>query len=243
MIFSNKIIVITGGTSGIGYQMVKILQKENRIIVIARNQNKLDDLVKEFPKLLTLHADLSNLKETESVAESLKKDYEYIDVLVNNAAVQNTPKYLDDDFKYENIAHEITLNLTSICSLSYLLLPLLLKDSDSIIMNINTGLALSPKTSSAIYCGSKGGLAVFTQSLRYQLRETNISVQQAFLDIVDTAMTAGRGKKKMTAENAARNIIDGMQRNILDHDIGKVKYLRLLLRLAPSIAKRMMMKM
>ena len=243
MKFINKVIVITGGTSGIGYQMAKILQKDNQVIIVARDKNKLDDLTRKFPAIVTFKADLSNLKETETVADAIKNAYEFIDVLINNAAVQNTPTFLDDDFRYETIAQEITLNLTSICSLTYLMLPVLLKEAKSIIMNINTGLALAPKTSSAIYCGSKGGLAVFSQSLRYQLKDTNISVQQAFLDIVDTAMTAGRGKNKMSAENAARNIINGMQREILDHDLGKVKLLRSLLRLAPSIAKKIMMKM
>jgi hypothetical protein len=53
-------------------------------------------------------------------------------------------------------------------------------------------------------------------------------------------MTKGRGTNKMTAEDAAKQIIDGIKRDTPDHDIGKVKLLRLLLRLAPSMAQKIM---
>lgn len=67
-------------------------------------------------------------------------------------------------------------------------------------------------------------------------------MQQVFLELVDTAMTKDRGKNKVSAEAAATQIIRGMERNILDHDMGKVKLLRLLLRLMPSVAQRIMKK-
>ncbi|MEN8232700.1 MAG: SDR family NAD(P)-dependent oxidoreductase, partial [Thermodesulfobacteriota bacterium] len=139
--------------------------------------------------------------------------------------MQHTPTFLDDEFKYENIAHEITLNFTSVCSLTYLLLPALLHQNKAVILNVNSALALTPKTSSAIYCATKGALNIFSQSLRYQLEKTNISVQQVFLELVDTSMTRGRGKNKVSAEDAAKKIILGMERNILEHYIGKVKLL------------------
>jgi short-subunit dehydrogenase involved in D-alanine esterification of teichoic acids len=123
-----------------------------------------------------------------------------------------------------------------------LLLPALAHNNKAAILNINSGLALAPKTSSAIYCATKGALNIFSQSLRYQLEDTNINVHQAFLPLVDTAMTVGRGENKVTAEEAARAIIQGLEKNIQDHDIGKVKLLRVLLRLAPSMAQKIMKK-
>ncbi|MCG8426921.1 MAG: hypothetical protein MI754_06155, partial [Chromatiales bacterium] len=71
---------------------------------------------------------------------------------------------------------------------------------------------------------------------------TNISVQQVFLELVDTAMTKGRCANKLTEEQAAIHIIDGIKHDIQDNDIGKVKLLRLLLRLAPSMAQKIMKK-
>jgi len=240
--FNKKRIVITGGTSGIGYEMVKHLQFDNEIIVISRSANKLKELTQEFRDVITYQADLSKLEELETVASAIADRFESIDLLINNAAVQYTPTFIDSVFDYANISHEITLNFTSISSLTYLLFSALTHQNKSIILNINSGLALAPKTSSAIYCATKGALNIFTQSLRYQLENSNISVQQAFLELVETAMTTGRGENKMSAEEAAKIIIQGAERGILDHDIGKVKLLRFLLRLAPSIAQKIMKK-
>ncbi|NOY72666.1 MAG: SDR family NAD(P)-dependent oxidoreductase [Gammaproteobacteria bacterium] len=242
MKINNKRIVITGGTSGIGYEMVRYLCPDNEVIVISKNTNKLNELSLKFDGVTTYQADLSKTGDIETVADIIIKRYESIDILINNAAVQYTATVMDEKFRYESISYEIALNFTSICNMTYLLLPALLHKEKAVIMNVNSGLGLTPKTSSAIYCATKGALNIFSQSLRYQLEKTNISVQQAFLELVDTAMTKGRGKNKTPPEVAARKIIYGIERDIPDHDIGKVKLLRALLRLFPSIAQRIMKK-
>lgn len=242
MNLNKKRIVITGGTSGIGYEMVKYLQPNNEIIVIARSANKLETLSREFEGVIAYQADLSKIEELEAAASAITERFEHIDILINNAAVQYAPTFVDDAFDYTSINHEITLNFTSICSLTYRLLPALTHQNKAAILMINSGLALAPKTTSAVYCATKSALNIFTQSLRYQLENTNISVQQAFLELVETAMTAGRGENKMSAEKASRIIIQGLERDVPDHDIGKVKLLRLLLRIAPSVAQKIMKK-
>jgi len=240
MKLNKKRIVITGGTSGIGYEMVKYLQADNEVIVISRNTSKLNKLAQNFEGLVTYQADLSRSEDIECVADAIVKRFEFIDVLINNAAIQCTPTFLDDEFRYESISHEISLNFTSVCSLSYLLLAVLLHDNKSVILNVNSGLALTPKTSSAVYCGTKGALNIFSQSLRYQLEKTNISVQQVFLELVDTSMTKGRGKNKISAREAAMKIIHGIENDIPEHNIGKVNLLRILLRLTPSVARKIL---
>lgn len=242
MILKNKRIVITGGTSGVGYQLMRQLHADNEVIIISRDNKKLAMLSQEFEGLTCYQADLSKLKDIENVATKVLNKYVTIDILINNAAIQFTPTFLDKKFTYESISHEIALNFTSICSLSYLLLSALQHDNQATILNINSGLALVPKTTSAIYCATKGALNTFTLSLRYQLEKTNISVQQVFLELVETAMTTGRGENKMSAKNAAKKIIYGIEHDILDHDIGKVKLLRFLLRLAPTLAQKIMKK-
>jgi len=233
-------IVITGGTSGIGYELVKKLYETNQIIVIAHNTDKLEALKEKFPNIHIYNADLSKLQDIESVADILLKKYESIDLLINNAGIQHTPTFLDDDFYYQTISREITLNFTAVCSLCYLLLPSLLHKRPAAIVNINSGLALVPKKTSAIYCATKGAMNIFSQSLRYQLEDTNIQVMQAIMPLVNTPMTLGRGKGKISAEKAAERIIYGIEHGIQDHDIGKVKLLRILMRIAPGLAQRIM---
>ncbi|NQY25419.1 MAG: SDR family NAD(P)-dependent oxidoreductase [Campylobacteraceae bacterium] len=238
----NQTVLITGGTSGIGYEIVKLLQQNNTLIIISKDMLKLKKLSEQFKNIKIYQADLSNTSEIEVLSNTIIKDYKTINVLINNAGVQYHPTFLDEGFDYANIAKEITINFTSVCSLTYKLLPLLLNNPKASILNVNSGLALTPKTSSAIYCATKGALNIFTQALRYQLQKSNISVHQVFLELVDTKMSKGRGKNKISPENAAKQIIYGLEHNILDHDIGKVKLLRFLLRFFPSLAKNIMKK-
>jgi uncharacterized oxidoreductase len=240
MKLQNKKIVITGGTSGIGLEMTKQLSENNTILVIARQQGPLKRLKEKCESVVTYQADLSNLKEVEAVADRIVKEHESIDVLINNAAVQYTPSFLDDDFSYDTIKREIDINFTSVCSLIYLLLPSLIKDSRSLILNLNSGLGLAPKTSSAIYCGTKGALNIFSQSLGYQLEKTNIRVLQAFMPLVDTPMTKGRGTGKITVYKAVEELITGLKKETVDIDVGKVKLLRILMRVWPGLAKNIL---
>lgn len=163
--------------------------------------------------------------------------------MINNAAIQHTPKFLDDDFRFETIAQEINTNFHSICSLIYLLLPNMLDEKQrAIILNVNSGLSLAPKTNSAIYCATKGALNIFSWSLRYQLEPTNVRVLQAMLPLVDTAMTTGRGSGKITPDAAATSLIRGIEKEIEENFIGKTKLLRHIYDLSPSLARRILKK-
>ena len=239
--FENKTTVITGGTSGIGYQMVRLLNFHNDVIVVARPSSRLDALKKEFPNIKTFAADLSKPEEYKVLSNNIMQAHPRIDVLINNAAIQYTPSVLDESFLYDSIEQEINLNFTSVCALSYLLLPALLNEErEAVIININSGLALAPKASSAIYCATKGAINIFSQSIGYQLENTNVRVMQAFLPLVDTPMTKGRGDGKISPRRVAMDIVGGIEKGAIILDIGKVKKLRLLLRFMPRLAHRIM---
>lgn len=237
----NQTVVITGGTSGIGRELVKQLYPNNRVIVLGRDSDTLHQLRITFPGIDTFTVELTDTQALEETLYALSQRYDTVDLLINGAAVQHTPTFLDANFDFSSIEYEIKLNFTAVCQTIYLLLERLRGDSPSIILNINSGLAIAPKTSSAIYCGTKGGLDLFSRSLQYQLEGTNIKVLQVFLPVVDTPMTAGRAEtKKISAETAAQEILQGIQNEIPQHDVGKVALLRWLVRLFPSLARRIM---
>ena len=240
MKLEDKRIVLTGGTSGIGYELLKLLYPKNEVIVIARNSTKLDELGMQNPSIIPKCCDLANLKELEKLTNEIVTHYGKIDILINNAAVQFTAKFTDDNFDWKTVPREVATNLTAPCCLTYWLLPALTASNSARIVNINSGLALTPKKCSAVYCATKSALDSFTRSLRYQLDESNIGVQQIFFELVDTPMTSGRGRNKLSATSAAKDVIHAIEAEILDHDIGKVKLLRFLLRLAPGFARRIL---
>ncbi|KZN30988.1 hypothetical protein N480_03250 [Pseudoalteromonas luteoviolacea S2607] len=237
----NKVIIITGGTSGVGRQLVALLCHNNTVIVITRHTTRLTELTDAHQNIHVFSADLSDSKQYKGLAQKVQRRFPIVDVLINNAAVQNTQMFTDTNFKYETIAQEINVNFNAICSLSYLFLPNLKNANEqAIILNINSGLALVPKKSSAVYCASKAAMNIFSQSLNYQLEQTNISVLQAFLPLVDTPMTQGRGASKLSSEQAAVEIIKGLEKQIPINNIGKVKLLRVLTTLAPPLARKLL---
>lgn len=236
----NNRIIITGGASGLGLELVRQLYDNNELIVVARPSSGLETLRKTLPKIAVFETDLAFGDQVTACAAAILERYDHIDGLINNAAVQHTPAFLDVDFSYESIASEVAVNLTSPCQLCARLLPALKRAPEAFILNINSGLALVPKTSSAVYCATKGGLNIFSQSLSHQLENTNIKVMQVFLPLVDTAMTKGRGSGKLQADDAACRIIDGILRGKSPIDIGRVKLLRPIARFLPPLARKIM---
>lgn len=210
MKLSEKTILVTGATSGIGERIVELLFKKNKVIALGRNTDKLQKLQDKFRGIEIIKADLAVIRETEKAAGEILDKFSRLDVLINNAAVQNTPEFNSRDFRHETIISETNINFTSPCILVARLLPIM--KNRGVILNVNSGLAIAPKTGSAVYCATKAALDSFSVSLGYQLENTGIRVLQAFLPLVETGMTAGRGSGKLSAQEAARLMIRGIER-------------------------------
>ncbi|NGN96903.1 SDR family NAD(P)-dependent oxidoreductase [Grimontia sp. S25] len=236
----NKTIVLTGGTSGIGRQLVEQLVGDNQLIVLGRDAEKLSTLKKKWPSIITFQVDLADVNQVHLIAQSIASAKPEIDLLINNAAAQFMPKFTDEAFTFDTVKTEVDTNFTSVCALIHGLLPALLASESSRVININSALGLVPKASSAVYCATKGALNIFSQSLRYQLEGSVVGVQQAFLPLVDTAMTKGRGKNKISSDVAATEIIAGIEKGEDDFDIGATRFLRVLNALAPFAARKLL---
>ena len=107
-------------------------------------------------------------------------------------------------------------------------------------VNVTTGLAFAPKRSAPVYCGTKAELHVFTRALRYQLEGTAVKVFEIIPPVVDTPMTASCAQSKITSEALAAEFWRNFARDRWESNIGKVKLLRQLLRLAPATAARLL---
>ncbi|TQF70795.1 SDR family oxidoreductase [Pseudoalteromonas luteoviolacea] len=241
MNLKDKIIVITGGTSGVGRQLVASLCQHNTVIVIARPSHRLTQLAKTHHNINVYSADLADPCHYQPLVASIKQEFPAIDILINNAATQHTTTFTEPNFNYDTISQEINVNFNAICSLSYLFIPVLAKAKEgAAILNVNSGLALVPKKTSAVYCASKAAMNIFSQSLSYQLEDTQIDVLQAFLPLVKTPMTQGRQSSKLTPEQAAEKVIDGLKRRVPINNIGKIKLLRALNAFVPGLAKNLL---
>jgi uncharacterized oxidoreductase len=122
------------------------------------------------------------------------------------------------------------------------LLPLLARQPSAAILNITSGLALAPKKSSPVYCATKAGLRSFTRALRYQCEDAlpHVHVVEALPPLVDTAMTHGRGRGKISPEACAAEIVAGLKAGRREIHVGKAKLLRAVIRLSPALGYRIM---
>lgn len=240
----NKTILVTGGTSGIGRELVRLLAPRNHlIIVIGRSSDRLKRVEQAYANVRAYPCSLDDEQSLKFCLAEIVAEYPGISVVVNNAGIQVTSTFLDKTFRFNSIAEEITTNLTAPVWLSALMLPSMLElDEPCAFINITSGLALFPKRESAVYCATKAGLHNFSRSFRYQLESTNISVHEALLPLVDTPMTRGRGNNKISAVEVARAIIKGVERDKAEIYVGKARLLPLLARLCPNTIASFMKK-
>ncbi len=233
-------VLITGGASGIGLALTERFVREgNKVIVVGRDRNKLDAARSKMPDIVGYVCDLRSDEETDALAARLIKDHVELSVIVNNAAMQYLESFINprDGMIGERISEEIGLNLISPIRLTARLLPLLARQEEAAIINVSSGLAISPKKSAPVYCATKAGIHLFTKALRYQMEGTNIRVFEIIPPIVDTEMTRGRGgRRKLLPGQLAEQFWHAYRRNKLEVPIGKVKLLKMLKQLIPPAA-------
>ena len=234
---SNNTVLITGGTSGIGLALAKkFLNKGNRVIVTGRDQEKLVRVQADFPKIITQAADMSRFEDVEQLAGRFTDT----NILINNAGVQYNYDFADPTISMDYVKKELQTNLIGPLLLIRLMLPHFMTKQTAAIINVSSGLGIVPKQSAPVYCGSKAGLRLFTKSLRWQLENSRIKVFEIIPPIVDTDMTRGRGKGKISSETLVEEFWGGFQNDKYEMTIGRTKLLVFINRFLPKLADRIM---
>lgn len=237
MVTKGNVILITGGTSGIGLELVsQFYYLENKIIATSSNADRLALLKLKFPEIDTLVCDLANGDSVKSLIDKCLIEYQNINMVINNAGIQNNYSWMDEKEGYEKIEQEIRINFTSPMQIIYGLLPILISKQNGAIINVSSGLAFAPKKSAPIYCGTKAAIHNSTKAIRYQLENTPVKVFEIIPPLVDTAMTEGRGKGKISPKMLVDEFMKNLENNKLESNIGKTKLLRIVQRISPKLA-------
>jgi uncharacterized oxidoreductase len=235
---SGKLAVVTGGTDGIGLEIARQLQaKGAAVIVCGRRSEQLENARKEGMEAIA--ADLSNAAGCAEFVKALTG--RPIDILINNAGMSGNfgpEEPLDLDLTDKSIF----LNLNAPMHIIGSLLPSLKARPEAAIVNVTSGLAIAPRAGGPVYCATKAGLRSFTQSLRHNLKDSNIHVIDAMPPVVDTAMTAGRSGGKMSPAECARQIVAGVESNKADVNVGIVKVLQIVHSISPRLARAVMIR-
>jgi len=241
MKLTDHILLITGGTSGIGLALGRAMLKlGNTVILMGRNSQKLARLEGEGFKTLT--CDLSDLAQVENSVLTIQNEFPGLDMLFNNAGVQYNYDFKNEAMPFRKIRQEIDTNLTGQILLTQLLIPLLSVNSNAFIINTTSGLGAFPKADGLVYSATKAAMRNFTIGLRYTLAETSIRVLEFIPPVTETAMTNGRSEQKMPVEELIQLILPQLEkeRNILTTP--RMRMFLLIAFLFPKLAHRILSK-
>jgi uncharacterized oxidoreductase len=167
------------------------------VIIAARGQKAVDETATANPGMKALVFDISSPASIDSFAAQLREEFPSLNILINNAGIMRTENLSE---KGVSAAEEtITTNLLGPIRLTNAVLPLLQKQPRAAIVNVSSGLAFVPLAMTPTYCATKGALHSYTQSLRYQLRDTKVDVIELIPPYVQTTLM---GEQQASDPNA-----------------------------------------
>jgi uncharacterized oxidoreductase len=189
MKLSNKTVLVTGGTGGIGLGIAEALHRSgSRIIVCGRDRKKLSMVGKKFPGITALHCDVGDVRQRENLAAEVLRHFPDFDILVNNAGIQ---RYIDLKKGYDELKSgedEIAINFVSVVELTALFIGHLLSRPSAAVINVSSGLGFMPMLDTPVYSATKAAIHTYSLVLRQQLKDTSVKVIEIVPPMVDTGL-------------------------------------------------------
>jgi NAD(P)-dependent dehydrogenase (short-subunit alcohol dehydrogenase family) len=184
-----KIVIVTGASSGIGFEISKLLAKqEHQVMAVARSAKPLDKLENINPDYITaVPTDLTKQEDVNHLIHKIRDKFDNIDILINNAgALINKPFA---ELSLEDWRSQIESNLISAVHITKQLLPHFNKNAHIVNISSMGGFQGSAKFPGlTAYSVSKGGLSILTECLATELSDKNIKVNALCLGAVQTEM-------------------------------------------------------
>ncbi|MES2220753.1 MAG: SDR family NAD(P)-dependent oxidoreductase [Acidobacteriota bacterium] len=186
MKMTGNTILLTGGGSGIGRGLAEAFHALGNTVVIAgRRKSMLEETAKANPGMEWMTLDAEDAANIQAFAKEAAEKYPKLNVLINNAGIMKL-----EDLRAgggTEIAEQIVaINLLGPIRLTAALLPLLRQQPQSTIMTVSSGLAFVPLVFTPTYCATKAAIHSYTQSLRYQLKDTSTEVVELIPPYVAT---------------------------------------------------------
>jgi len=243
MNITNKTILITGGGSGIGFQIAKQLSaKGNKVIITGRTEEKLRKAAEQLTGVSYIAADVNKTEDIDRLSAHLSDNFNGLDILINNAG---QAYYCDLNTATDiaaKAAVEIQTNYLAVVNTIEKLLPLLKKSSEAAIVNVTSIVAFVPNSIITTYSTSKAALHSYTQSLRYALsKSSSIKVFDLMPPLVDTELSGGiGGANGIPPSEVADSLISAFEQDNFEIHTGNTAYIYELSRTAPEDAFKVM---
>lgn len=200
MQITGNTILISGGGSGIGRGLAEAFHKAgNQVIISGRRQSALDEVTSANPGMASFTVDMSDEAAIRQFAQSVTEAFSTLNAVINNAGIMVDEDILAAPVYLATAEETIATNLLGPIRLTAALLPHLLQQASATIMTVSSGLAFVPMASTPTYSATKAAIHSYTQSLRYQLRNTAVDVIEIAPPYVQTTL---QGERQANDPNA-----------------------------------------
>jgi 3-hydroxy acid dehydrogenase/malonic semialdehyde reductase len=195
----NKIIMITGATSGFGKATaLKFAGNGYDVIITGRRKERLDELENELHangkiRILSLNFDVRNRKEVEAVISNLPEEWKNIEILVNNAGLAVGMDHIDKG-NIDDWERMIDTNIKGLLYITRAVAPLMVARNRGHIFNISSIAGKENYENGNVYCASKAAVDSLSRSMRIDLLRNNIKVTNIAPGMADTEFSIVRFK-------------------------------------------------
>ena len=193
-----KVAIITGGTRGIGLEIVKVFKENNAEVILFGSKKEtvdkaISDLEKENIIVEGYYPNLSNPSEIEEVIQEIINKHNRIDILVNNAGISANKKI--EDTTYEDFEKIMDLNVNAIFNMTKAVVPYMKEQKEGVIINTSSMVSIYGQPSGVGYPASKFAVNGITKSLARELGSANIRVNAVAPGVTNTDMVANLPKE------------------------------------------------
>ena len=241
MKLTGNTILITGGSSGIGFEMARqFLDRGNRVIITGRDEKKLHDAKQQLEGTTIIRNDVGDSGDMEKLYQQALTDFPDLNILINNAGILQTLNLRNSDLSATDLTKEIDTNLKGTMLMNNVFLPLLQHNDDPAIVNVSSGLAFVPLPVAPVYCSTKAAIHSYSLSLRAQLRNTGIKVFELAPPLTETGMIRGfdeediKGVPIMPVEETVAGFLKGFAKDNYEIRIGVANQLWFMSRFFPK---------
>lgn len=241
MKMSGNTVLVTGGSSGIGFEFAsQLLKLGNTVIITGRDQARLDVTKKKLPTVHTFQSDAGDPQAIAALYAAVVKQFPKLNVLINNAGFMRKINLHAAGNDLEDLNSEIETNLSGPIWMVQQFLSHLKTQESAAIINVSSGLAFVPLPISPIYCAAKAGIHSYTLSLRAQLKNTKVKVFELAPPLTETPLVDTfdpadlTGSKAMPVADMVSFAIKGMKSDKYEIRPGQSNALKMMNRIAPN---------
>lgn len=216
--FTDKVVMITGASSGIGRGMaLEIAARGAHLGLLARREDLLKEIVDEAKKrnvkAVFATADVRDAKAVRQAADRFRKELGPIDILIANAGIGTADHAVS--LTPEHAANVIGINVLGAINSVAAVLPEMVERKQGRLVAISSLAAYRGLAKSAAYCASKAALTAYFESLRIDLRHTGVGVSIIHPGFIKTDLTAGRHAKMpylMELDEGVKKIVSAIEK-------------------------------